>query len=51
MATDHPAPTSPSTWSSGTSTSSKKISAKPVSPSIWGMGRTVTPGESMATRK
>ena len=51
MATDHPAPTSPRTWSSGTATWSKKISANPVSPSIWAMGRTVTPGESMATRK
>ena len=44
MATLHPSPTAPSTWASGTNTSSKKISAKPVSPSIWGMGRTVTPG-------
>ena len=47
MATFQPWPTSPSTWASGTNTSSKKISAKPVSPSIWGMGRTVTPGLSM----
>jgi hypothetical protein len=51
MATDQPAPSSPRTWLSGTATFSKKISANPVSPSIWGMGRAVTPGESMAMRK
>ena len=51
MATFQPSPTPPSTWSSGTSTSSKKTSANPVSPSSWAMGRTVTPGVSIFTRK
>ena len=51
MATFQPLPTSPRTWASGTNTSSKKSSANPVSPSIWGMGRTVTPGVAMSIRK
>ena len=50
IATFQPWPTSPSTWSSGTKTSSKKTSAKPGSPSSWRIGRTVTPvGVAAAT--
>ncbi len=51
IATFHPSPTPPSTCEPGTSTSSKNTSANPVSPSSCAMGRTVTPGLSMGTRK
>ena len=50
MVTRQPWFTSPSVFSTGTCTSSKKISANPVSPSSCAIGRTVTPGESSGTR-
>ncbi len=50
IATFQPLPTSPRVLATGTRTSSKKISAKPVSPSSWAIGRTVTPGRSSGIR-
>ncbi|CFE44450.1 Uncharacterised protein [Mycobacterium tuberculosis] len=43
MAARHPSFGAPITSRSGTNTSSRKISPKPVSPPSWAIGRTVTP--------
>ena len=51
IATCQPPPTSPTTFSSGTSTPVKKISLNSASPVIWRSGRTSTPGECMSTSR
>jgi hypothetical protein len=43
IAIRQPSPGSPITSASGTKTSSRKISANPVPPPSWRIGRTVTP--------
>jgi hypothetical protein len=50
MATAQPFPSSPSVLATGTRASSKKTSAKPVSPSSCAMGRTVIPSVARGTR-
>ena len=49
IATCQPPPTSPTTFSTGTSTPEKKISLNSASPVIWRSGRTSTPGAFMST--
>ena len=50
MATAQPRSRSPTTLAAGTRTPSRNTSAKPVSPSSWAMGRTVTPSAFIGTR-
>ena len=44
----HPSSTAPTTFSRGTATSVKKVSAKCVLPVIWRRGRMSMPGVSMS---
>ncbi len=51
IATFHPSPTAPTTFSSGTTASLKKISLNSESPVAWRSGRTSTPGCFMSQMK
>ncbi|SKU05039.1 Uncharacterised protein [Mycobacteroides abscessus subsp. abscessus] len=51
IATRQPSCTAPMTSSSGTNTSSRKISANPGSPSSCGIGRTVMPSAFRSNMK
>ena len=51
IAARQPSCTPPITSLSGTKTSSRKISPKPVSPPSWAIGRTVMPGALRSNMK
>ena len=51
IATFQPSPTAPTTFSSGTTASLKKISLNSDSPVAWRSGRTSTPGCFMSQMK
>ena len=51
LATVHPAFTSPTTFDTGTRTSEKNVSQKGEAPLMRRMGRTVTPGVAMSSRR